>query len=229
MRPPEFIEVVCALCGREGSYMEPRAGAEIHPPDFDTRPGEFVRSTVTEWIQRCPHCGYAAPEVDKAHPAAAEIVRSHEYQERLASPGLPEDARRFAAHSFLLERLGQFADAGWTMLHAAWVCDDVPDDGAARRCRMEAISLWRRGKAAGQKFMDDYGQEFALAADVLRRAGEFDAARETCLEGLALEKVAPLVEDLLRRQLTLIQQRDASAHSMAELPQRRRGRRVRLE
>jgi len=123
----------------------------------------------------------------------------------------------------LLEQLGFFADAGWCALHLAWHYDDAEENDKARAARNRALSLWKRGKAAGQNFCDSTGEEFALAADVCRRAGLFDEARETCIEALDNEELPAIVEDVLRFQLTLIQRADASAHSISELPEHPKG------
>jgi hypothetical protein len=150
-------------------------------------------------------------------PGADSVVASEGYREWLSDSSLPEKARHSLAFAFLLEKLHHAADAGWSALHAAWVCDDAGAAEAAVRCRARAIELWRRGKTAGQLFCDDMASEFALATDVLRRMGEFEAATVTCAEGLDLEDLPPAVEAMLRRQMVLIQSRDISAHSMAEL------------
>ena len=137
-------------------------------------------------------------------------------------------ARRFAAYAFLLESFDLFADAGWASLHAAWMCDDERHPDAARLCRADALRLWKRGKSASQNFLDDHLQEFALVTDVLRRLGDFDAAREACLEALTLDDIPPVIDDMLRRQLTLIQQKETAAHSLRELERPSPGQRVTL-
>jgi hypothetical protein len=228
MSPPEPLTLICAVCGLESCQTQLRSGAEIQPPDFDTRPGEMVRSTLPDWVMECPHCGYAAGDLSAADSRAFAIVRSEEYRRRLTNPALPQDARRFAAYALLLERIGECADAGWTALHAAWLCDDAGHAEGAWACRGEAVRLWKRGKAQGEKFMEDHLQEFALVTDVLRRMGDFDAAREACLEALTIESLPGLIEDMLRRQLTLIQQKDSAAHSLGEIERPERGQRVTL-
>jgi len=220
--------LVCAICGRESLHYLAASPNIVEPPDFDTRPGETLRSTLPAWVVECPHCGYAAADLSVADARASAIVRGEEYQHRRADPALPETARRFAAHAFLLERIGECADAGWTALHAAWMCDDLAHPGAARHCRSEAIRLWKRAKAQGEDFMEDLAQEFALVTDLLRRMGDFDAAREACLEALTLEDLPAMIDDMLRRQLTLIQQKDTAAHSLKELERPRPGQRVTL-
>jgi hypothetical protein len=219
---------VCAVCGDVRLHTLVSSSNQLGPPDFDTRPAEMLRGTLLFWVTECMSCGYAAPGIQAADARAIPIVRSVEYQHFRSNPGVREDARRFACYAFLLEKIEQFADAGWAWLHTAWMCDDRDDPDGARHARAEAIRLWKRGKSAGQSFMEKQIEEFALVTDVLRRTGDFDAAREACLEALTLDKIPVPVEDMLRRQLTLIQQKDTAAHSMAELERPQEGKRVTL-
>ena len=79
----------------------------------------------------------------------------------------------------ILNHVEQYADAGWTALHAAWACDDAGDDASAQRARLLAVDYWQHGKRHGQPF-GELPEEFALATDVLRRAGKFEEALVTC-------------------------------------------------
>jgi hypothetical protein len=191
----------------------------VDPPDFDTRPGEPARSTIPEWLSQCPQCGYAADDTSRADPRAPEIVASDDYKTVLSDARFPAEARPFLAYALLLEKLHQFADAGWSTLHAAWICDDLQAGDSASLCREQAIDRWRRGKQVGQLFADDMATEFALVTDLYRRMGEFEHATVSCSEGLDLDDVPPAVEAMLRRQLVLIQSRDTACHSMKELLQ----------
>lgn len=216
-----FPEIAnCALCGEEVTQFvtmpdsEPSTAA---PPDFDTRPAPPERDEIGYWVNECPRCGYCAQDVSQAARAAQEIVGSAEYRERLDNVILPAPARRFLCYTLILEKLHQWADAGWSCLHAAWACDDSGAREAAAACRAMAIERWKRGKEVGQSFAGDLASEFALVTDLYRRIGEFEEAAVSCGEGLDLEDVTPAIEAMLRRQAVLIQQRDTAAHSMAEL------------
>lgn len=217
------VEVKCAVCGTTSSQRTVGSTSFGGPPDLDTRPAVPLRATYACWMMECPRCGYAAPDLGKMADEAPEIVQSEAYKARRTEPGMPALAGAFRRHAVLLEAIGAFASAGWTNLHAAWACDDESNEEAARRCRLDAIRLWRHGKNHGQNFVGDHAQEFALATDVLRRAGEFDEAKEACLEALQMEDLNPLIEDVLRMQLTLIQQRDTRCHSVREVLDRGRG------
>ena len=210
---------VCAVCGFESGpdVMPPLLPDPAGPPDFDTRPDEPARSSIDFWVFRCTSCGYCSGDLTVAGDRAAATVSTDGYKALLTDPSLPEKARQFMCWACVLEKEREFADAGWSALHAAWVCDDAGSMDSASACRRHAIELWRRGKTVGQLFCDDMASEFALVTDLYRRTSEWEHARVACAEGLDLEDLPPPVEAMLRRQLVLIQQRDASAHSMREL------------
>jgi hypothetical protein len=210
--------VLCGVCGAANTGARIEVLPEpAEPPDFDTRPGEPLRSTLTQWVQRCASCGYCADDISRSSPEAEGVVASEEYRAQLGDESLPGKAREFLCFAVILERFHRFADAGWAALQSAWVCDDAGDDAAASRCRERAIELWQKGKQHGELFSDDMATEFALVTDVYRRIGAFEHATVACSEGLDLEDIPPPVETMLRRQLTLIQARDRSTHSMREL------------
>jgi hypothetical protein len=207
----------CAVCGHNSDCGEKLLPEAAEPPDFDTRPGEPLRSTLPDWIQRCPNCGYCAPDLSFAQDRVSSIVNSESYQQVLSDPIYPLKAREFLCFASILDRIHQYADAGWSALHAAWVCDDAAAAGPAAACRTQTLELWRRGKPAGQMFSDDMASEFALITDLYRRTGQFEHATIACSEGLDLEDVPPPLESVLRRQMVLIAGRDTESHSMKEL------------
>lgn len=207
----------CAVCGASNDVPAEPQAQPVEPPDLDTRPGEPLRSTLHSWVQGCSSCGYCADDISKAHHRATEVVRSEAYQDLLRDPSLPLQARRFLGYAYLLDKLREHANAGWTALHAAWACDDLEHSEGACRCREQAIEYWKRGKHAGQAFSDDLASEYALVADVHRRMAQFELALVTCSEALDIEDVPPVIEHVLRRQKSLIEQKDAAAHSLREL------------
>ena len=208
----------CAVCGADNEILdEPRATDSTEPPDLDTRPGEPLRSTLPLWVECCSACGYCADDLSLGHSRAREIVESEGYQHLLRDRSLPPKAREFLGYAYLLDRIREHADAGWSALHAAWFCDDLGHYDAACRCREKAIEYWKHGKHAGQAFSDDFASEYALVADLHRRMAQFELALVTCSEALDLEDLPPVIEHVLRLQKTLIEQKDTAAHSLREL------------
>ncbi len=212
------MTATCAHCGSKTEVVASESLPEpAGPPDFDTRPAEPLRHTLKDWIQFCPHCAYASDDISRCPPEAKAIVDSAAYTAVVEDQTHPAASRRFLAYAYLLDRLHQHGDAGWSCLHAAWVCDDLSESVAATLCRAQAIEHWQSGKRVGQTFGDDLASEFALVTDVYRRMGEFENATVTCAEALDIEDLVPILERLLRRQMTLITARDTSAHNMKEL------------
>ena len=212
------LEVHCGLCGstsRQAVALSVTVTSQ-EPPDLDTRPGEPVRSTLGTWMQCCPECGYCAADIGTIHEHAADLVATKEYQGRLLDSAVPEQARPFLCHALILEHVHQYADAGWTALHAAWACDDASDSKAAQAARGLALNYWKHGKKHGQAF-GELAEEFALAADVSRRAGRFEEALVTANEGLEVDDLPAFLEALLLFEKTLIGRRDAERHHLREV------------
>jgi hypothetical protein len=209
--------VTCAICGSVSPQFVPAEIPDDAPPDFDTRPGPPWGEALKTWIAQCPRCGYCAEDLSLVVPGADEIIQSPEYAERLSNNTVPWLGRQFACYALIVERAHQWADAGWVWLHAAWACDDAGDHAAASACRRMAIDRWKRAKELGIGFADDLATEFAIVTDLHRRNGEFEHAAVTCAEALDIEDIPAPIEQMLRRQMILIQQRNTDRHSMTEL------------
>jgi hypothetical protein len=207
----------CAVCGSENNVVPECRAESLEAPDFDTRPGAPLRSTISTWVQCCDRCGYCAADISVADSKAHEIVGSDGYVATLSNTDVPEKARHFLSYAYLLDKMRQHADAGWSSLHGAWVCDDEGDIYAATFCREQAIEYWKRGKHSGQAFSDDLASEYALVSDLHRRMGQFELAMVTCSEALDMDDLPPVIEHVLRRQKTLIEQKDIGSHSLREL------------
>ena len=155
--------------------------------------------------------------ISTIHENASDFVATPDYQRQLFDRSAPEIARPFLCHALILAYVKQYADAGWTALHAAWVCDDAQDDASAQSARLKAIDYWKHGKRHAQPF-GDLPEEFALATDVLRRAGKFEEAIVTCTEGIGLEDLHPVIENILLFEKTIIQRRDSGRYGLADVP-----------
>ena len=213
----QTLRVRCGFCATESDQSVAGAAREIEPPDFVTRPGEHVRSTIHAWMQHCPECGYCAADISSIHEDAVPLLGTPEYHRQRSDASFPEGARPFLCHSLILQHLGQWADAGWSSLHAAWVCDDSGDVASAVACRTHALTLWQRAKKGGENFGDDLGMEYVLVTDLYRRTGQFEQAVVTCSDALDTQDLPPMLEQILRREKALIDQKDTAAHSLASI------------
>ena len=197
----------CGVCGHESRQPGFRPPVPEQAPDLDLRPGEPVRSTMARWLETCPHCGYAAPDITEAHPAGAQAVAAAPYRALIADTAHPVLARRFLAWAHVLEETGALHAAAEATLHAAWVADDLNRDDLARQWRREAVALWRSGPALD-------AEQSVRVIDALRRAGDF-AEAEGAAEALAALNPPEAVAQVTALEVRLIAAEDMGRHSMA--------------
>jgi hypothetical protein len=197
----------CAVCGAESRQAAFRPGPPEQAPDLDLRPGEPVRSTMGRWLQQCPNCGYAAPDIGRAHPAAAQAVAAAPFRALVAEASHPPLARRFLAWGHVLEETGALHAAAEATLHAAWVADDLGMAELARAWRLDAVALWRSGPPL------DAEQNLRII-DALRRAETWDDAAASA-EALRQDATEEAIGQVAALELRLIAARDAGRHSVA--------------
>ncbi len=200
-------QTTCGVCGHESRQSPFRPPPPEQAPDLDLRPGEPVRSTMARWLQQCPHCGYAAPSIAKAHPAAAAAVSAAPFRALIQDSSHPPLVRRFLAWAHVLEETGALHAAAEATLHAAWVADDTFQPGLAAMLRQDAVALWRSGPPLDL-------EQTVRVVDALRRCEAWEDAEATAAElaGLSLSEAVGQVIALERR---LIAAHDAGRHTMA--------------
>ncbi|MCS6806858.1 MAG: hypothetical protein NZ823_17170, partial [Blastocatellia bacterium] len=168
----------CAICGEQNECVGIASTSEFGSPDLDTRPPEMTRSTIFTWVERCWICGYSTSDISRASDQTAAIVRSAPYRKQLTDATLPYLANSFLCKAILDESVGDYASAGWAIIHAAWVCDDSEKPESAKECRSRAADMVLKAIEAGQEFTKQRGGEIAILVDLLRRAGRFSEAKE---------------------------------------------------
>ena len=197
----------CAVCGT-GSRQPPfRPDPPEQAPDLDLRPGEPVRSTMARWLQQCPNCGYAAPNITRAHPAAAQAVAAAHFRALLAETTHPPLARRFLAWALVLEETGALHAAAEATLQAAWVADDLGRDDLARQFRLDAVALWRGGPPLD-------AEQNVRVIDALRRAEAWDDAAASA-DTLRRSEPPEEVLQVVGLEQKLIAAHDAGRHTVA--------------
>jgi len=197
----------CAVCGGESRQTPFRPIPPEQAPDLDLRPGEPLRGTMARWLQQCPHCSYAAPDIGRAHPAAAEAVAAAPFRALIADTSHPPLARRFLAWAHVLEETGALHAAAEATLHAAWVADDMARPDLAITWRQEAVALWRGGPPLD-------AEQTVRIIDALRRSEAWGDAAATA-EALAATAPAEAVAQVVALERRLIAARDAERHTLA--------------
>ena len=178
---------VCAVCK---IVVRPRfrpPQAEM-APDLDLRPGEPARSTLAQWVQVCPECGAAAPDLTDLPETACRIVRSDAW----ASCAGSADTLPFRRWALLLAP----RDAADALLQAAWAADDAGEAAEAIQLRMDSAAMWDE--------VSDLNRA-CRRVDILRRAGAFDAAAAW------IQTIAPNATDEVTSAVLAFQQRRIEA------------------
>jgi hypothetical protein len=176
--------------------------------DLDLRAPPLKRHTMGVWLQDCPECGYINYSVEDLIPGASEVVRSPEFQELRQDRETPELVLSFKRHALLVST--DPIEAGWALLHSAWIYDDLEHRGRATECREGCADLW-----AGVDWpLDEQSlRNQTVLVDVLRRAEHFDEADALLERLLAHPAMTPDIARVLRFQKLLISRYDIDLYT----------------
>lgn len=210
------VKMSCGVCGEVSPQYVVSSTSSFGAPDLDLRPPPLARHIVHATVLRCRVCGYCAPDLSVARPNLRSLVADECYRRLLEEDGLPEPARNWRCHAYLLGTAGDHAAAGSAYLSAAWICDDNDLAEPALLCRNAALAEWDLASAAGQRFAQATHTEDAIRIDVLRRARRFEDARRECDRALS-ERVPAVVLSVLHMEQSLIDSEDDRCHSLAEI------------
>jgi hypothetical protein len=195
---------VCGACG--AAAVAPfRAPQPEIAPDLDMRPGEPTRSTLRDWIQICPNCGAAAPDVSVLPASARAVVGSDEY--RMLSTAVLEETLPFRRWALICERTGDRAQQAEALLQAAWAADDAAAMTEPARLRAAVAALWDG--------TDD--MELGLRRlDVMRRGGLFEAA-DAWAKTLSARDPDELARKIIEFHRARIAARDIGRHLISSV------------
>lgn len=205
----------CGLCRQENEYRVIGSTNSFGQPDLDTRPPQMERSTLFAWVQRCPDCGYCAPDISEPCAMAKTVVAGAAYRQQLNDSAFPALANTFLCKALLGRETGNLATATWGHIHAAWVCDDANLVAQASKCRRGAAELLVLAEAEGQQVCDQDGLSTALLVDLLRRAGEIESARQVLARPVTMD-ADDVITLILKFQAVLLDKNDLGCHTVAE-------------
>lgn len=186
---------ICALCGQSSEHLVLGSTNAFGSPDLDLRPPEMQRSTMEQWVEECPHCGYAYKAIDEKvagidtlpqlfanvdETPASQLWRRQFTEYRSMSDGTSEPehnlVRRFLTASKVAEFAGSADDAARYALCAAWAADDYNDRATASICRDLAADFFRAIWLDTDRPSDIRTVNATRLTDVLRRAKHWDEA-----------------------------------------------------
>ncbi len=206
----------CYACNKASTHEEISSTITFCSPDLDTRPPEMKRPTIEMWVQMCPSCGYSSADISEGNEKVLDVINTDSYQEQINSPEYPKLANAFLCFSLIQENNCEYMGAEWSSVHAAWVCDDADYETSAQKCRMRAVSLFRKAKENNQKFAEQDGVEEVIIVDLLRRSCQFELAFSICDEGLK-KKPEEIISDILQSQKMLIKNKDTACHRIEDV------------
>jgi len=166
-----------------------------------------------QWIQCCPDCGYCSPDITEIETGIAEIVRAVTYQDQFKSQNYNQLANSFRCYSRICESSSNFSDAGWSYLHAAWVCDDYQNFEGSINCRKESARLFLTTNEMDLKFHVDKDTEDAIMLDVLRRSGQFEKALKLSEKVLQREPTE-IMKKIMNFHMALIDNQDMACYTI---------------
>jgi hypothetical protein len=207
--------LTCQNCGKTSEHQRLSSTNQFGSSDLDTRPPEMARSTLHSQVQACPHCNYCTLDISESVVDASGCVSSEAYQEQFKSPEYPALANSFLCAALIQEAIRKFGAAGWASMRAAWVCDDAKNDAAAKRCRVQAVELFRKALSAGQEIAEQLGAGDAILVDLLRRSEQFEDATRQVEIGLS-KFPEEIIRDVLEFERDLIAKQDVQCHRVEE-------------
>jgi hypothetical protein len=208
-------EVECCVCEQVSSHMIIGSTNSFGYPDLDTRPPEMQRSTIYHLVQRCPSCGYCAPDLSECKTDVSEIVATDKYQYIIADTQMPKVAASFLALSYIKQKQGQFADSAWRSIHASWICDDKNNYEESVKCRKQAISLISMANSHAQTIANQTGLSEIITIDLMRRAGMFEEALKLA-EFTKTKEIEEIIIKVIKYEEKLIAQKNIESHTISE-------------
>jgi hypothetical protein len=211
-----MIDTKCYVCGKNNRFPQSGPIMDVGTSrDLDGRPSGMGRSNIYMRVQRCVHCGYCSLEAADGHESYPEIVNSDAYKAMLNSKDQSETANAYLCCSLLLRYSQNWAEAGWSALHAAWICDDNKYGESALRCRKLALDFFTKARESGATFADSESEEELLLIDVLRRIRKIEKAGKKLME-MVDKTDDETIQMILNYEKHLIEKQDNRCHTFEQ-------------
>lgn len=208
MTVPITVKKKCFMCQQESTQVELMSTNAFGSADLDLRPPEMQRSTMTWWVQECPHCGYVSSNIENFTLVPIAWLKSKEYVECNSELNMKSPlAVRFYKHYLFCKKGGLSEKAFGAIVNCAWACDDRSDEENAVYCRklalLESDEIIKRGG----------GNETLLVrrADFLRRSKQFDEVIKR-YEGMTFSE--EILNQIIAFQIEKAKQRDVGCYTV---------------
>ena len=189
------LDEKCSVCGKSSPQPILASTNTSGYPDLDLRPSEMQRSTMGTWIHECPHCGYAAEDLEEDHNVSMDFLKSDGY---IACDGYDFNDVMMCCVS---------------LRNCAWKCDDYEDENAVA-IRKQAI---RYLDVMIRTYEEERNSLLVTKSDFLRRSGEFEKLISE-YEGLMLGD--ELLDNIIQFQIERACEGDASCYTVGDVLER---------
>jgi len=207
---PYNEQVTCSNCGKSNT-LKVLGSYSTFPSELDYRPYYTAPDALKVLVQYCRSCGYCAPSIETLIENVSDIINRIEYKKQLSNKKLPKVCNHYLCYAIIMDGNGNYLEAGYSKLRAAWICDDDKNEAGTIECRIRAIESFNTAISKGQVMGDDFYTYITLI-DLYRRIGNFSKAEESCQVVL---KINPQDKDQLKviyYQKHLIEKRDSNRH-----------------
>jgi len=161
-------------------------------------------------VEFCRHCGYASHDIAES-PVQPGVMNTKPYRDILKQRWIDDSCKAYLCVAQFKAADGDFKGAFWASIRAAWICDNDGYWQGAEDYRTKALEMMRRSHEKGGIVSDTSVRDGLLQADLLRRTGSFQQAKDAVMRTLKCNPDAELMR-LLRFEQRLIEQVDKAAH-----------------
>ena len=205
----ELKKIVCSVCGTESEHTVITKIEDNSIQEMDLRPTGEHRDTMEYWVMECPECKYCNDTLETPLNADREYLGSREY---ITLGGINTEnvlVSRFVRKALVCMKNKDYEEAVKSYIYSAWISDDERNIEGSVDCRNKAIRIMEKHSLLNSEDM------MLLRADLLRRSGQF----EKVIKEYGMKQfINPFIMIASQYEVRLSQERDLSAHSMADIP-----------
>ena len=170
--------IKCKYCGEPNEVVYVRSTTTFDGPSLDSRPSPMANNLFIYNCYYCKNCNYSYLMNTKANGKnLSDVIESEEYQNIIVTVK-DTYVRRFLLSAIIHKSISEYTNEAYSYLYAAWVYDNN---------HLETINKNPYYKIAGEKFYNIKNENIdkkLMHTDILRKASEFDKAKEIASEAL---------------------------------------------
>jgi hypothetical protein len=208
--------IVCAVCGKESEQTVIISYSETGYSDLDLRPAEMKRSTLPQWIQECPFCGYSSYSIDTAEENAKACIESQSFKNLQSNASEDGQFDRFLKASMIAENCGDNSSAAEILLWAAWTADDNGNKPAAKNYRDLSADIFLNLLSDLDDGSEEKTSTMVRSIDITRRAARWSDAL-TLTTDIMKFYLDPILQNIVDFEYALINVKDDKCYTVGDV------------